>query len=65
MSGHLCVEGGSECHERLLAVEQIFSHISVVDLPGCFNYWDAQPASWALRFVNMRNPAKTPHATAD
>lgn len=44
--------------------EQIFSHILDVDLPACFNYSDAQPASWAPWFVKMKNPRKTRHATA-
>lgn len=36
--------GAGECRERLVSVEQIFSHFWAEDLPGCFHYWDAQCA---------------------
>lgn len=44
------IVGKGECCERLVRVEQIFSHISMADLPGCFNYWDAWHCRrpWAL-----------------
>lgn len=53
--------------EGAVSVKQIFSHFSVVDLPGCFNYemLGLPQAASSLAFVNMGNPAKTRHAAAD